>query len=94
MASAKTIAVIGTMDTKGEEHQYVADKIKSLGFNTVIIDVVSLNLPEITVDIDRDELSKVSEIDLEEVHKQKDRGKSVEASGRAAAWGAGAAGAR
>ena len=35
----KTIAVLGTLDTKGEEHAYVAEIIRSRGHRTLLIDV-------------------------------------------------------
>ena len=34
-----TIAVLGTLDTKGAEHAFVADRIKARGHEVVLIDV-------------------------------------------------------
>ena len=33
-----TIAVLGTLDTKGEEHEYVAELIRSRGHEALLID--------------------------------------------------------
>ena len=37
-----TIAVLGTFDTKGEEHRYVADRIREHGHAVLLIDVGTL----------------------------------------------------
>ena len=36
-----TIAVLGTLDTKGHEHAYVAEIIRSRGHQTLVIDTGS-----------------------------------------------------
>ncbi len=35
----KAIALIGTLDTKGEEFAFLRDRIQDAGFRTIIIDV-------------------------------------------------------
>ena len=37
-----TIAILGTMDTKGDEHAFVADLIRERGHQVLIIDVGTL----------------------------------------------------
>ena len=34
-----TIAVLGTLDTKGREHAFVAERIRARGHATLLIDV-------------------------------------------------------
>ncbi len=51
-----TIAILGTLDTKGPEHAYVADALRRAGFATLLIDVGTLNAPTITPDIPRNEV--------------------------------------
>ena len=51
-----TIAVLGTLDSKGPEHAYVADALRRAGFTTLLIDVGSLDTPTITPDIPRAEV--------------------------------------
>lgn len=48
-----TIAVLGTLDTKGAEHAYVADLIRQRGHQTLLIDVGTLGNPSIQPDIPR-----------------------------------------
>ena len=52
-----TIAVLGTFDTKGEEHSFVADIIRSKGHDTLMIDVGSGAEPTITPDVSRYEVA-------------------------------------
>ena len=42
-----TIAVLGTLDTKGEEHGFVADFIRARGHRVLLIDVGVLDAPQI-----------------------------------------------
>lgn len=46
-----TIAVVGTLDTKGTEHGYVAEIIRDLGHAPLLIDVGPTNRPQIRPDI-------------------------------------------
>lgn len=34
---SKTVAIVGTFDTKGEEFQYVKERFEELGINTLTI---------------------------------------------------------
>jgi len=52
-----TIAILGTMDTKGEEHAFVADRIKQRGHQVLVIDVGALGEPRLKPDITRREVA-------------------------------------
>lgn len=45
------IAVMGTLDTKGKEHQFVAEIIRDLGHQVVLIDLGTTDKPTILPDI-------------------------------------------
>ena len=45
MASAPWIALIGTLDTKGEEIAYVRDRLRALGARPLVIDTGILGEP-------------------------------------------------
>jgi len=80
-----TIAVLGTLDTKGQEHAYVAELIRTRGHRTLLIDVGSL-LPATTApDITREEVATAGKLDLAALQVRQDRGESVTAMGQAAA---------
>ena len=46
-----TIAILGTFDSKGPEHGFVADCIRDHGLDTLLINAGSLAAPGITPDI-------------------------------------------
>ena len=80
----KTIAVLGTLDSKGHEHQFVADIIRKLGHTPLLIDVGSGDDPQVTPDITRHELAEAAGLDLQPILDRKDRGECVTAISQAA----------
>ncbi|HSH93299.1 MAG TPA: Tm-1-like ATP-binding domain-containing protein [Roseimicrobium sp.] len=72
-----TIAVLGTFDTKGAEHEFVADEIRRRGHLPLLIDVGTLHPPTLVPDITRDEVAASAGIDLGSVLADDDRGKAV-----------------
>src|SRR5688572_24739782 len=79
-----TIAILGTMDTKGIEHGFVAEVIRQRGHKTVIIDVGSLGDPQIKPDISRNEIAAAAGADLAALVAKRDRGEAVAAMSRGA----------
>ncbi|MCI0745781.1 MAG: Tm-1-like ATP-binding domain-containing protein [Verrucomicrobia subdivision 3 bacterium] len=79
-----TIAVLGTMDTKGEEHAFVADQIRQRGHKVLIIDTGTLEEPRLKPDITRHEVAAAAGIDLKSVVAKRDRGEAVDAMSRGA----------
>lgn len=80
-----TIAILGTLDTKGEEHGYVADLIRARGHRTFVIDVGTDGSPKITPDLSREEVAKIAGLDLAGLVARRDRGECVGAMAKAAA---------
>jgi uncharacterized protein (UPF0261 family) len=80
-----TIAILGTLDTKGEEHGYVADLIRARGHRTFVIDVGTDRPPKIAPDVTREEVAKIGNIDLAGLVARRDRGECVAAMAKAAA---------
>ena len=81
---SKTIAVLGTLDSKGEEHAFVADLIRQKGHTPLLIDVGTGAEPTIEPDITRFEVAAAGEIDLEALIARQDRGECVTAMSEAA----------
>src|SRR5690606_11108464 len=52
-----TIAVFGTLDSKGLEHAFVADAIRSFGHEPLLIDAGCLGAPQVDPDIRREEIA-------------------------------------
>src|SRR5690606_24289008 len=80
----KTIAVLGTLDSKGEEHAFVADLIRQRGHGTLLIDTGSGAPPAVTPDISREEVAAAAGIDLAALVARQDRGECVSAMAKAA----------
>ncbi len=79
-----TIAVLGTLDSKGEEHAFVADRIRARGHRPLLIDVGTGDSPSITPDYTRVQVAAAAGLDLAELLARKDRGECVVAMSEAA----------
>jgi len=79
-----TIAVLGTMDTKGEEHAFVAEQIRQRGHKVLVIDTGTLEPPKLKPDITREQVAAAASVDLGSVVAKRDRGEAVEAMSRGA----------
>ena len=79
-----TIAVLGTMDTKGEEHAFVAEQIRQRGHNVLVIDTGTLEPPKLKPDITREQVAAAASLDLASVIAKRDRGEAVDAMSRGA----------
>jgi uncharacterized protein (UPF0261 family) len=79
-----TIAVLGALDTKGEEHAFVANLIRRRGHEALLIDVGSGGPPVVTPDITREEVADAGQIDLVALSGRRDRGECVVAMSKAA----------
>lgn len=80
----KTIAVLGTLDSKGAEHAFVADLIRAHGHTPLLIDVGTGAEPTVKPDVTRYEVAAAAGLDLEAVIARKDRGEAVTAISQAA----------
>ncbi len=78
------IAVLGTFDTKGEEHAFLADQIRALGHQALLIDVGIIGTPTIRADVTRQEVAQLAGIDLAALAARNDRGEAVTAMSTAA----------
>lgn len=79
-----TIALLGTMDTKGVEHGFVAEQIRARGHRTLIIDLGTDAPPQIQPDVTREEVARVAGLDLAALIARHDRGEAVAAMSLAA----------
>ena len=82
---AKTIALLGALDTKGAEYGFVRKCIEDRGLKTLLVDVGVLEPPVIAPDISRAEVAKAGGADIEQLAAAKDRGEAVAAMVRGAA---------
>src|SRR5437870_2559154 len=82
--SVPTIAILGTLDTKGAEHAFVAEQIRARGHQTLVIDVGSLGKPGMRPDVSRAEVAKAAEVDAVALAAKRDRGEAVAAMAKGA----------
>jgi uncharacterized protein (UPF0261 family) len=80
----KTIAVFGTLDTKGEEHAFVAAAVRAQGHATLLIDIGGLGAPQVAPDVTRETVATAAGIDLPALAAKKDRGAMIAALAQAA----------
>jgi len=79
-----TIALLGTMDTKGLEHGFVAEQIHARGHRTLVIDLSTDGPAQLAPDISREEVAQLSGLDLATLVARHDRGEAVAAMSKAA----------
>lgn len=75
--SKKTIALIGTFDSKGREFLFVKELIESLGFNTFTIHSGVFD-PQFIPDVSNAEVANAAGGDIKKIAEQKDRAQATE----------------
>ena len=83
--SAKTVVLVGTLDTKGHEYAYLRERLGLHGVRTVLVDAGTLEEPRTDPDIDRREVAAAAGADLDELTAARDRGRAVTAMADGAA---------
>ena len=79
------VVIVGTLDTKGEEFEYVKDIIENEGLETVVIDVGVLGEPYFEPNIDRSEVAEAGGDNIKDLVEAADRGRSMEIMSNGAA---------
>jgi uncharacterized protein (UPF0261 family) len=79
---AKTVALVGALDTKGDEYAFVKRCIEARGHRTLLIDVGVLDPPRVEPDIRREEVARAGGVEFEELLRRRDRGEAVAAMAR------------
>lgn len=79
-----TVVLLGTMDTKGLEYDYVRQRIHEAGFDTVLVDAGILGQSPVPVDVSRDDVARAAGVEIAELVAGNDRSAAVEAMARGA----------
>ena len=74
---AKTVCIVGTMDTKGIEFVFIKTQIESVGVSTCVINTGILGEPQLTPDVSADEVAQAAGSSLQALRDEGDRGNSV-----------------
>ena len=81
---SKTILIIGTLDTKGDEFAYVRDLIQARGHKTTLLDAGVSGEPAFAPDITADQVATAGGESLAALRAAADRGAALEVMGRGA----------
>jgi uncharacterized protein (UPF0261 family) len=79
------VILIGTLDTKATEFQFVRDLLNRAGVPTLVIDAGVLQSPVFAPDLSREEVYRSAGTGLDAVVRAADRGQAIEAAARGAA---------
>jgi len=82
--AAKTILLIGTLDTKGREYAYVRDLIGARGHRTLVLDAGVLGEPVFVPDSPSAITAEAGGSSLAELRERHDRGHALEIMGKGA----------
>src|SRR6266853_837355 len=81
----KTVVLVGTLDTKGAEYQYLRERLKLSGVKTLRVDVGTLEPPRAEPDISRYDVGAAAGVDVDALTVARDRGQAVSVMADAAA---------
>jgi uncharacterized protein (UPF0261 family) len=79
------IVIVGTLDTKGAEHDFARGIIEDQGVDTHLIDAGVRGEPAVEADTPREEVARRGGTELEELIDADDRGEAVDTMARGAA---------
>jgi uncharacterized protein (UPF0261 family) len=80
----KTIAIIGTLDTKGEEFHFLKTVIEAQGLKTLVIDAGVHGEPYFQPDVKAEAVADLGGEALESLRKKNDRGRAIDVMMRGA----------
>src|SRR5690242_16377655 len=72
-----TIALLGTLDTKGDEFGFLASRIRARSHQVLTIDTGILGPPKLQPDIAREEVAAAAGVDFAAILRRRDRGEAV-----------------
>ena len=71
----KTVCLVGTLDTKGMEFEFVKERVEASGVGTYLINTGILGEPHFTPDISANEVATAAGTSLQALRDEGDRGK-------------------
>ncbi len=80
-----TVVLVGTLDTKGHEYDFMRDRLREAGVDVLLVDAGVLGEPQVQADVPREEVARAGGADHSELVRVGDRGAAVDAMGRGAA---------
>ncbi len=80
-----TVVLLGTLDTKGKEYDFLRDRVREHGVEVILIDAGIMGEPLATPDITREEVAAAAGADVAALAAAGDRGVAVETMAEGAA---------
>jgi uncharacterized protein (UPF0261 family) len=80
-----TVVLVGTLDTKGAENDFVRDRLRAAGVDVFVVDAGVLDAPAFTPDITRQEVAAAAGADFDALVAARDRGAAITAMAEGAA---------
>lgn len=74
---AKTVCIVGTMDTKGLEFAFIKAQIEASGVSTCVVNTGIMGEPQLAPDVSADEVARRAGSSLQALRDEGDRGNSV-----------------
>jgi uncharacterized protein (UPF0261 family) len=76
--SMATVVLLGTLDTKGIEYEYLRKRVQALGCEVILIDAGIKGTPLTQPDVAREEVARAANADVAQLAAAGDRGVAVE----------------
>ena len=74
---AKTIAIVGTLDSKGEEFKFLKGEIERRRHRTFVIDTGVIGDPVFKADVPRERVAEAAGTTIETLKERNDRGEAM-----------------
>lgn len=71
------VGLVGTLDTKGTEYEFLRKFLEGVGVDSLLVDVGVMGSPSVTADVTREEVAKAAGSTLEDAAHQPDRGSAI-----------------
>jgi uncharacterized protein (UPF0261 family) len=83
--AGRTVLLIGTLDTKGDELQFLRERLQEAGVGVLLADVGTLEPAGVEPDLTREQVGAEAGVDVEALRSGRDRGAAIGAMAGAAA---------
>jgi uncharacterized protein (UPF0261 family) len=80
-----TVVLVGTLDTKGVEYDYLRSRLREQGVDVLLVDAGVMGEPLAEPDIGREEVARAADAEVTDLAATGDRGAAVETMARGAA---------
>ena len=80
-----SVALVGTLDTKGEEYRFLSERLRAGGCTPLLVDCGVLGTPTVRPDVERGDVAAAAGADVQVLAATGDRGEAMAVMARGAA---------